>query len=85
MIYFEQRDSKLWTSSSTKNIGPGSYNNGGYSNKESHNHGTVPFGIHGDRFKSELAMKFEALPGPGQYIEYELPKRKKNSVSIIWV
>ena len=28
MIYFEKRDSKVWTSSSTKDVGPGSYNIG---------------------------------------------------------
>lgn len=78
MIYFEQRDSKVWTSSSTKDVGPGSYqiNKAGY--KECHNHGSVPFGTCGERFKSELAMKFEALPGPGHYQGFQIPKKKMN-------
>ena len=84
MIYFEERDSRSWTTTSTKDIGPGSYNNGNYQNKECHNHGAVPFGVCGDRFKSELAMKFEALPGPGHYKEFQLPQKKKSiSVSFI--
>ena len=75
MIYFEQRGSKAWTASSTKDIGPGSYQKTDYSYKECHNHGKVPFGVWGERFKSELALKFEALPGPGHYKEFEIPKR----------
>ncbi|CAI2362223.1 unnamed protein product [Moneuplotes crassus] len=82
MIYFEERDSRTWTSNATKDVGPGTYNNSVVGAKECHNHGAVPFGVCGERFKSELAMKFEALPGPGHYKEFQIPK-KKQSVSYI--
>ena len=81
MIYFEQRNSKSQSSNATKDVGPGSYNYLKYKQKECHNHGTVPFGVWGERFKSELAMKFEAIPGPGHYQEFQLPQ-KKNNISV---
>ncbi|CAI2362699.1 unnamed protein product [Moneuplotes crassus] len=79
MISFSQRDSKVWTAAETDTIGPGAYENSGVSPRECHNHGAVPFGGCGERFKSELAMKFEALPGPGHYQEFQVPKKKQNS------
>ena len=76
MIYFEQRNGKSWTSSSTKDVGPGSYQVKQNHKKETHNHGTVPFGVCSERFKSELAMKFEALPGPGHYESLSISQKR---------
>ena len=39
-------------------------------------------GLDFSRFKSDIELKFEALPGPGHYQGFEIPKRK-NSISVI--
>lgn len=83
MIYFEQRDGKNWTSSMTKEVGPGSYQVKDNIKKECHNHGIVPFGVCSERFKSELAMKFEALPGPGHYEQKQNDRKRFSQTRIM--
>lgn len=59
MIYFEERDSKLWTGSATQDLGPGSYKTENKNNKECHNHGKVPFGTWTKRFEDTMTQRLK--------------------------
>jgi hypothetical protein len=51
-------------------VGPGNYDNASYTNKESFNYGSVPFGSHSNQqflYQSRLVHNINSNPGPGQY------------------